>query len=455
MPDTAETVVIGAGMAGIATAYHLAARRAARRVVLVDEREPLTLTSDKGTQAYRNWWPGPDATMLRYMTRSIDLLEEMADESGNAFRLNRRGYVFVTADEEGVDRLRATAREVSAFGMGELREHTYPARGSYQASEPEGYARQPDGADLLVGDAASATFHPLARDTRAALHVRRAGWLNAIALGAWMLKRALGAGVTFVRDRVTGIDTAGGSVRGVHLASGATIECARIAMTAGPVLPDVLRMLDLELPLFQELHAKLTLRDTRRVVDRAIPFLIWNDPVDLAWTDQERANLGAEPDGARLLDRFPGGVHVRPVDGPHGDELYIIWTYDVEPRPFTWPPRFDPHYGEIAIRGLARMLPAMKAYFGQGDRGFVDGGFYCKTHENRPLVGPLPVEGAYVLGALSGYGIMGSHAGADLLAAHLTSARLPEYARWFLPSRYDDAGYRADIERWGANVGQL
>src|SRR3954464_11272699 len=122
MAETAEIAVIGAGFAGLATAYQLAGPHGVRRFVLVDEREPLTLTSDKGTQAYRNWWPGPDATMLRYMTRSIDLLEEMADESGNAFRLNRRGYVFVTADEEGVDRLRATAREVSAFGMGELRE---------------------------------------------------------------------------------------------------------------------------------------------------------------------------------------------------------------------------------------------------------------------------------------------------------------------------------------------
>src|SRR5437868_9191088 len=122
MPDVADVVICGAGIAGTALAYQLAARRAARRVVLIDEREPLTLTSDKGTQAYRNWWPGPDATMLRYMTRSIDLLEEMADESGSAFRLNRRGYVFVTADEEGVDRLRATAREVAAFGMAALRE---------------------------------------------------------------------------------------------------------------------------------------------------------------------------------------------------------------------------------------------------------------------------------------------------------------------------------------------
>ena len=454
MADTAEIVVVGAGMAGIAAAYHLAARRAARRVVLIDEREPLTLTSDKGTQAYRNWWPGPDATMLRYMTRSIDLVEEMADESGNAFRLNRRGYVFVTADEEGVDRLRATARQVSAFGMGELREHGGGST-TYRAAPSEGYAGQPNGADLLDGTAACRAFPGLAPEALAALHVRRAGWFNAIALGAWMLKRALGAGVTFVRDRVTAIESDGGRVRGVRLASGAAIHGARVAIAAGPLLPDIARMLDLELPLFQELHAKLTLRDTRHVVDRAIPFLIWNDPVELAWTDAERAALRAEPDAARVLLPFPGGVHVRPVDGPHGDELYIIWTYDIEPRAFSWPPRFDRHYGEVAIRGLARMLPAMKAYFGQGDRGYVDGGFYCKTRENRPLIGPLPVEGAYVLGALSGYGIMGSHAGADLLAAHLTSARLPEYAKWFLPSRYDDTGYRAEIERWDANVGQL
>src|SRR6476619_1596623 len=118
MRSTADVVICGCGIAGAAAAYHIAVRRGIRNVAIIDEREPLTLTSDKGTQAYRNWWPGPDATMLQYMSRSIDLLEEIADESGNAYRLNRRGYVFVTADDEGVDRLRVTAREVSAFGMG-------------------------------------------------------------------------------------------------------------------------------------------------------------------------------------------------------------------------------------------------------------------------------------------------------------------------------------------------
>ena len=453
MASSADIVICGAGLAGTAAAYHLAARHHAGRIVLVDEREPLTLTSDKGTQAYRNWWPGPDATMLRYMTRSIDILEEMAAESGNVFRLNRRGYVFVTGDEEGVERFRATAREVSGYGMGPVREHANVDL--YQVAPAEGYQGQPTGADLLHGDAARRVFPWFAPDVKAALHVRRAGWMNAIALGAWMLKRALGSGASFIHDRVAGFQLDGGRVRGVRLASGESIATDRVAIAAGPALRDVARMLGVDLPLFHELHAKLTFRDTSHVVPRDVPFVIWSDPVALPWSAGERTELAKRPETRRLLDGFPGGVHVRPIDGPHGDELYLIWTYDIEERPFTWPPSFDPHYGELVLRGIVRMIPSMSTYVGMASQGTVDGGYYCKTRENRPLVGPLPVDGAYVLGALSGFGIMASHAGADLLAKYMTGSALPDYARWFLPSRYDDPTYRAEVERWGALVGQL
>src|SRR5215212_7689667 len=120
---SAEIVVCGAGMAGLSAAYHLAVRNGVRGVVVVDEREPLTLTSDKGTQGYRNWWPGPDDTMFRHVSRSIDLLEESALACGNAFRLSRRGYLFATASESQVATLEQTARAVRAFGTGDLRTH--------------------------------------------------------------------------------------------------------------------------------------------------------------------------------------------------------------------------------------------------------------------------------------------------------------------------------------------
>src|SRR5579884_1565847 len=134
---SADVVVCGVGIAGASVAYHLAVHHGVRRVVMIDEREPFTLTTDKGTQGYRNWWPGPDDTMLRFVSRSIDLLEETALESGNVFRMNRRGYLFATADADHVQSLRVTANAVSAFGMGPIREHT--SASTYERHLAEGF----------------------------------------------------------------------------------------------------------------------------------------------------------------------------------------------------------------------------------------------------------------------------------------------------------------------------
>src|SRR5687768_18386169 len=119
----ADVVICGAGIAGIAAAYHLAVRRGMTNVVLVDERPPLTLTSDKSTECYRNWWPGPGDAMVSVMNRSIDLLEELARESDNRFLLNRRGYVFATADPERADAFRAAAKTAESLGVGPARLH--------------------------------------------------------------------------------------------------------------------------------------------------------------------------------------------------------------------------------------------------------------------------------------------------------------------------------------------
>src|SRR6186997_2591719 len=120
-PSSAAVVICGAGIAGVATAYHLAVRRGVRGVVLVDERPPLTLTSDKSAECYRNWWPGPGDAMVAVMNRSIDLLEELARESGNVFRMNRRGYLFATADPARAARFVESAREAEVLGSGPAR----------------------------------------------------------------------------------------------------------------------------------------------------------------------------------------------------------------------------------------------------------------------------------------------------------------------------------------------
>ena len=73
IPTSADIVICGAGIAGISAAYHLAARHGITDVLLVDEGSPLMMTSDKSTEAYRNWWPGSgDAMVFCTDLRALD-----------------------------------------------------------------------------------------------------------------------------------------------------------------------------------------------------------------------------------------------------------------------------------------------------------------------------------------------------------------------------------------------
>jgi len=455
-PRSAEVVICGAGIAGIAAGYHLAVRHGLTDVVLVDERSPLSLTSDKSAECYRNWWPGPGDAMVAAMNRSIDLLEDLARESGNVFRMNRRGYLFATADPDRVPQFVRAAEEAAALGAGPVRRHDRPD-GDYRPSPAEGFEGQATGCDLITDRALIRRhFGWLADDTVALLHARRCGWFSGQQLGMYLLERARDKGVRLLPGRVEGVRTAGGRVSAVTVRdAGGTHEIStpRFVVAAGPLLRSVGRLVGVELPVFCERHAKIAFDDILGAMPREAPLTIWTDPVRLPWSEDERAELEAS-EHRRLLDEFPAGVHGRPEGAGESRSVLLIWTYDAGPVEPTFPLEFEAAYPEIVIRGMSRMVPAMAGYLSRLPRAFVDGGYYTKTRENRFLAGPLPLEGAYVIGALSGYGLMSSNTAADLLAAHITGAPLPSYAPAFMLSRYDDPAYQALLETW-SDSGQL
>ena len=107
--------------------------------------------------------------------------------------------------------------------------------------------------------------------------------------------------------------------------------------------------------------------------------------------------------------------------------ILILWDYKTQIMDPIFPPPLDEFYPELALRGLSSMLPRLREYFGHIPRPQIDGGYYTRTRENRLLAGPLPIEGAYVLGAASGYGIMSACGSGELLAKQ-------ELERW------DDSG---------------
>jgi sarcosine oxidase, subunit beta len=460
--STADVVICGAGIAGIAAAHALAVTRGVARVVVVDERPPLTLTSDKSTEAYRNWWPGPDDAMVRLMNRSIDLLEQWADASDNRFLLNRRGYVYATADAAKGDQLVADANLASSQGAGAVRVYRSLAEArAYQPSAHRGYAEHPDGADVFLDhDAIRAHFGFLSPDLCAVVHARRCGWLSGQQLGMHLLEEARTAGVEVVSGRVTAVDTTGGRVRSVRVAGAdgrdRQFDTPVFVNAAGPFAREVGALMSVELPLFSELHLKVAFEDTLGVIDRTTGLVILDDAQTLSWSDEERAELAADESTRWLTELMPAGIHLRPEGYGANQTVLMLWYYHSAHRygaPVLPLPE-DAFYPEVVMRGMVALAPGLAPYVDRLPHMYLDGGYYTKTEENRPLVGPTPIEGAYVDCALSGYGLMAAPAVGELLAAHIVGAALPVHSPAFTLDRYERPAYREQLARWGS-TGQL
>jgi glycine/D-amino acid oxidase-like deaminating enzyme len=454
---SSRIVICGAGMAGIAAAYHLAVKHGHSNVVIVEESSPLSLTSDKSTEAYRNWWPGPDRAMTAFMNRSIDLIEEIAHATHNRINMNRRGYLFATAEASKVAWLCELALAAETHGSGPVRMHD-TASSPYAPSPQAGFDAALTGADIITDRSLIRHHYPyLTHNTQAVVHARRAGWMSAQQLGMVMLEAARERGAKLIKARVVGIDTRAGRVRSVHVEEQGkrlALEATHVVLAAGPMLKPVARLIGVELPVVAERHLKISLPDTLRAVPRTAPMSIWLDEQYLPWSEEERAALADDKDASWLLHKFASGVHGRPEGGGTSTTLLVLFNYNNSPTDVVFPLAEEANYAEIALRGMSTMVPALGAYVERGTRPHVDGGYYIKTRENRPLIGPLPLEGAYVSGAYSGFGVMGACAGGELLAHHVMEGPLPDYAPAFLLSRYRDALYCRLLEAWG-DGGQL
>jgi glycine/D-amino acid oxidase-like deaminating enzyme len=458
----ADVVICGAGIAGIAAAHALAVHHGVRRVVLVDEGAPLSLTSDKSTEAYRNWWPGSDDAMLRFMNRSIDLFEELAERSGNRIMLNRRGYVHAAASAALAEAMVAEGQLAESQGAGPLRVRRSVSESSdYVPSTHTGWQGHPDGADLFLDPEAIRRHFPfLADDIVGVLHARRCGWFSGQQVGMLLLEEARAAGVSFVSGRVTAVRASGGAVSCVRVetTSGGAVEIDTpvFVNAAGPHARAVGELHGVELPLVSELHRKVAFEDVHGVVPRDTGLVILRDTQSLPWTDEERAELSSDDATRWLTEPLPANVHLRP-EGYHGSRTVLMLWECHGPQLFD-PPVFpipdDPLFAEVVFRGMSRLVPGLGRYLDALPHSYIDAGYYTKTVENRPLIGPLPVTGAYVCAAFSGFGLMAAPAAGELLAAHITGASLPSYAPAFALSRYDDAAYRERLAAWGS-TGQL
>jgi hypothetical protein len=157
--------------------------------------------------------------------------------AANVFRLNRRGYLFATSAKP--DELARSRRQRITFQRSVWATFASIARAAtYAAAPAEGFADQPIGADLLIGDAARAAFPYLAPAWPARSTCGRAGFMSGVNLGAWV-SRSVGRRMArhTCADRVASVRTNGGRVSEIGLASGRRIATDRLVIAPAQPSP--------------------------------------------------------------------------------------------------------------------------------------------------------------------------------------------------------------------------
>ena len=435
----AAVAVIGAGISGIATAYCLTVEHGLSNVTVVDAAQPMAFTSAHSGDNYRNWWPHP--AMAAFTNRSIDLMERIADCTGNRIGMTRRGYALATRTND----LDEFVRELR-FGFGDTagdfpRIHAHASAPTYRRAGFREWSDAPTGVDILRNEGLIGKVFPsFDPAVRTVIHIRRGGDINGQQLGMHMLEAFRSAGGTRVTGMVEGIKAGNHFVLEVRSDDGtARLEAERIVNAAGAFAPRIAAMLGVDLPVHNTLQHKLAFEDTARAVPRDMPFSIDLDRQLIDWSDAERETLCEDPELERFAREMPGAIHCRPDGGEHGTWVKLGWAFNERTAEPAWAPALDAHFPEIVLRGAARLNPSLRGYFGRlPRRRHHYGGWYTMTGENWPLIGPMGPEGAFMNCALSGFGTMAACAGGELCAAWVAGAPLPGYAREFSLQRYRD-----------------
>jgi len=421
----ASIVICGAGIAGIATAYYLAVKYRQQNIVLIDKYQPMSLTTSKSGENFRAYWPQPCMTALT--SHSIDLMQSLAAEQAHAFELRYSGYDFVSESQ---------GREIF----------------------PSEHFRHADSADKLLrvrGKDRIASSHPyLADSIQQLVRFKRAGAFDVHGLGSLLLGKAKRAGVTFLQKPLDAIEHAPAGFRLVLSAGGdrQLLDTEKLVLTPGPFINKLAAMVGVSVPVETILQRKFVIPDPQHTIPRDMPFTIFSDPQYLWWDDQERMLIGESPEYAWLLDEFPAGLHIKPEGNGH---IKLGWAFNREPETPRWETPDDFDFPNITLRGARRFIPALTPYVDQPPTPIIQfSGYYTRTRENLPLIGPLHPKGLFTVSALSGFGTMAACSAGELCADWMMAADLPGYARYFNPDRYDDVALMDEIGLVGSD-GQL
>jgi sarcosine oxidase, subunit beta len=219
-PQAADVVIIGGGVMGASTAYHLA-RAGVTNVVVLEADQLASGSTSKSAGGVRLQFS--DEVNIHLALRSLDALERFGAEPGADIGLHQVGYLFLLTEQSDVDIFEANVALQQSLGV--------PSR--------------------MISAAEAKAISPLAEvdDVLAASFCNRDGHCDpsSVVFGYAAAARALG--VRFLTNcKATGIDVSGGEITAVHSQRG-TIATSTVVCMAGAWSQEVAAWAGIHLPV--------------------------------------------------------------------------------------------------------------------------------------------------------------------------------------------------------------
>jgi len=362
-----KIVIVGGAIMGSSLAWWLTELGHPASAITVVERDPSYAASGTAftNSCIRQQFGNPlNVAISRFGVEFIKTFQSRMDDARVApIHFHPFGYLYLAGNASEADRLtRAHAVQIAAGSATRL-------------MTPEEMA-------------AKWPFYDLDGIVLGSHGTEDEGYFDGTTMFDWWRRIAQGRGVTYLADEVTEIDTTGGRIRGVTLASGAALGADIVVNVAGTRGAQVARMAGLDLPV--EARKRYTwIFEAARPLEKDLPLTIDPSGVHVR-TDGAIYMAGATPDVDPAVD---------PEDFA-GD--WAMWEDKVWPALATRIPAFE----EVRVK---------QSWVGHYDLNVFDRNAIVGHHSDLP--------GFFVLNGFSGHGLQQSPALGRGLAERIIHGR--------------------------------
>lgn len=366
MRQTADIVIIGAGIIGLCTAFQLARRTKARIIVLDKGAGPGEGSTGASSAVCRFKYTRAETVRLaRDGVAAYQNWSAFLEISAPLAQYHRHGVLWFADgrnDWPEAETARLAAHDVRAAV---LDDHDLKER--FPALNP--CLKAPD---FMTGEphaCGGGGLHLLELD---------GGYMDPVdAIGDLLSAlRTRGVDVRF-RKQVVAIDVKGGAVRGVRLADGGDIACAHLINAAGPWCNDIFAQAGLDCPW--------PLNPTR---------------IQVLHIDRPPEVKGDIP----VAVDTQSGIYFRSQS--RGQEIILGSVLEEDEKetvacPNDYPRFIDDTFGQIKLHALQHRIPSLKVR--RRVRGY-SGLYTINAADVHPVVGETAIEGFYAANGFSGHG---------------------------------------------------